>query len=85
MVKNIFKTLDGRIVIIQKPNLPIVGWAVLKLAAMVSDSQAWVDCLNALSTTSLLLWATLEITTGVNYFRKLLGLVVFVATVSHYL
>lgn len=85
LFNQIFRDSTGKVVIMQWPNLPIAGWIIFKLAAHINNNQTFTDSFNGISTTFLLVWATLELTTGVNIFRKLLGLVVLVATVTHYL
>ena len=64
------------------PNLLLYGWAIFKLATLVSNDPSLIENFTVLSTLSLLVWATLEITTGASYFRKLLGLAIFVAIVT---
>jgi hypothetical protein len=72
-----FKDQNGRVVLFQWPNVPLGSWLVLKLLSAVTSSQPLKMDINLLSMAVLLIWAYQEITTGVNYFRRLLGLVVF--------
>jgi hypothetical protein len=81
----VFKDAEGKFVIMQWPNIPLMGWLVFKIAAVISKDQSLDTTLNGLGTTFLLGWATLEITSGSNLFRKLLGLTVFIATINHYI
>lgn len=80
-----FRDSKGNLAIMHWPNVPLYGWIAFKLGAMISNNQNLTDTYNGISTTFLLVWATLEITSGLSYFRRILGLVVFVATVSHYM
>lgn len=72
-----FRDSDGQLVLAQLPNLPLIAWGVFRLAASaVGEGQARTGC-ERLSTAFLLIWAYLEITEGVNWFRRMLGTVVF--------
>ena len=66
----------GKVVIGQKPNLPIIAWAGFGVAAHVIKTGAWHQVLSALSFGFLFAWALLEIMQGASYFRRALGLVV---------
>ncbi len=71
---------NGHVVLAQWPNLPLfvalgasaAGWLLkaraLHYAQLVSDS-------------ALIVWALLEVFKGVNYFRRALGLGVFIVVV----
>ena len=75
-----FKDRSGRIVLAQLPNLPIVGWALFAVASLVT-SGAVREATGQVSTAFLFMWAYLEITAGVNYFRRILGVAVMIAVV----
>jgi hypothetical protein len=72
----------GDVVIFQMPNVLLYLWAGLSLVSMftprgkVSDGFWWA------SMASLAIWSLLEIFKGVNYFRRVLGLVVLGFTVA---
>jgi hypothetical protein len=77
----LFKDGTGEIVIGQPPNLPILIWlsaTLLKFA--VKNGQVKLG-LDLLAFSSLLYWSFLEITQGVNYFRRDLGVVVLIALI----
>jgi hypothetical protein len=74
----VLKDKDGRIVIWQTPNLPLWGWLIFKILAMIFDSGKTGTNLTLFSKFFLFTWAFLELTQGVNYFRRGLGLVVLV-------
>ena len=80
-----FKDQKDNVVIIQWPNIPLIGWAAFKLGASFSNNSDLTASYNGISTTFLLVWAVLELTSGVNYFRRTLGIVVLVATLAHYM
>jgi hypothetical protein len=85
MFDRTFKDHNNKVVIMQWPNIPLLGWIAFKLGALISDNPELTTSYNAISTTFLLVWAVLELTSGVNYFRQMLGLVVLVATLAHYM
>jgi len=76
----IFRDKKGRIVIAQIPNVPItiagIAWGLEWFVRPVYDMR-----LDALFYAGLLVWAGWEIGWGVNPFRRVLGLSVFVCTV----
>ncbi|HET9098170.1 MAG TPA: hypothetical protein VFN51_00980 [Candidatus Saccharimonadales bacterium] len=72
----------GRIVIWQTPNLPLIGWAVFTIASLIFNSgSAASTILTWLAVVALLYWAYLEIFKGVNYFRRLLGVIVLILNI----
>jgi hypothetical protein len=73
-----FKDKSGQVVIWQKPNLAIILWAVFAVTSRLFDSSLAVW----LATAFLFTWAFMELTQGVNYFRRLLGLVVLAAIIA---
>ena len=65
---------DGRIVIVQWPNLPL--WAFIAAAALrwlVHPAGLGGTITSAAATIALLVWAGIEIGWGVNPFRRFLG------------
>lgn len=77
-----FRDDDGKIVLAQWPNLPILVWLVaagLKLLPISGNLRAGVS---AVAYGSLFTWAWMELFQGVNYFRRSLGLVVLVWIVA---
>ena len=68
---------DGRIVIVQWPNLPL--WAFIAAVAfrwLVHPSGLGGTITSGAATVALLVWAAIEIGWGVNPFRRALGAVV---------
>jgi len=74
-----FKDNNGLVVLWQSPNLPLYGWIIFKLLAFASAKGQLKSGFEQLSMVSLFVWGYLELTSGVNYFRRLLGLIVLVA------
>lgn len=62
------------IVIIQKPNLPIIVWFLSFLASYLPLRDSLIAFFSLVSFGALFTWAWLEIFSGVNLFRRLLGI-----------
>jgi hypothetical protein len=77
----LFRDAAGQIVIWQSPNLPILIWVSATLLKLVFQTGQVKLALDLLAFSSLLYWSFLEITQGVNYFRRDLGVVVFIALI----
>ncbi len=78
-----FRDKDGNVVLMQPPNLPIVGWFVFKVLEKLVDSGQLNTLASLLAFGCAFTWAWLELFSGVNYFRRLLGLLVLIAAVTH--
>lgn len=76
--QDIFRDKNGKFVIAQKPNLPIIVWLVSFIMARIDVNQTVTELAEYISFGSLFTWAWLEIFEGVNLFRRALGLVVMV-------
>ncbi len=77
-----FRDDQGNLVIAQKPNLPIiVGIGATLLKFLLPDGNIYT-LLDALAFGSLFTWAWLELFDGVNYFRRMLGLVVLLGVIA---
>ena len=70
----IFRDSEGKIVIAQMPNLPLIVWIVASLLKLVFTTGKINTALDALAFGSLFTWAWEELFQGVNYFRRALGL-----------
>ncbi|MBD1932301.1 MULTISPECIES: hypothetical protein [Cyanophyceae] len=71
-----FRDSEGKIVIAQMPNLPILvglGASLLQLVLPSGNLQTGFDLMGF---GALFTWAWQELFDGVNYFRRALGLVV---------
>ncbi|MFJ1269161.1 hypothetical protein ACD661_11390 [Legionella lytica] len=81
---NFFKDKNGRIVILQIPNGPLIAWfifTILNLLLAGWHSQI-TYIFHMLSFGFIFTWAWLELTSGVNYFRRTLGLIVLIINVA---
>ena len=75
---SIFKDPRGTIVIWQTPNVPLIGWAAARVATMLLHEGAVKTGFSYLATAFLFTWAYFEVRSGVNIFRKLLGIAVLI-------
>lgn len=77
-----FRDNDGNLTIAQMPNLPILIWLAATLLALLITSGNFHRGLDALAFGSLFTWAWQELFQGVNYFRRLLGLIVLLVAIA---
>lgn len=73
----IWKDSSGRVVIWQMPNWWLIGWATATTVSLFFEGHL-ADILAGGASVALIVWSGLEITKGVNYFRRGLGLVVLI-------
>lgn len=73
----IWRDGKGRVVLWQSPNLLLIAWAGFDVLSRFFHNGRPKNGIEFLSTSFLLIWAYLEITSGVNYFRRTVGLLVF--------
>ena len=78
-----FKDKQGKIVIAQTPNLPLIGWALFTILAWFWQNNKYEihNLFTLLAFGFIFTWCYLEITSGVNTFRRILGVVVLMGTV----
>lgn len=76
-----FQDDKGNIVIIQPPNIPITVWTISSILKLVVNNSNLYNNLDAISLGSLFVWSLMELFQGVNTFRRILGLVVLIATI----
>ena len=79
-LRQFFSDRNGRIVIAQWPNAPLVAWAVLAVASRAADGE-WAGFFAFFSAAALVTWASLEVLQGDSPFRRVLGLTVLAAMV----
>jgi hypothetical protein len=82
LVDKTFRDNDGKIVLAQMPNLPLIVWIVTSLLTLVFTSGKINTALDVVATGSLFTWAWLELFQGVNYFRRALGLAVLIGLIA---
>lgn len=78
----VFRDSEGKIVIAQPPNLPLIVGTVSILLEVISSPGKIHLGLDLIAFGSLFTWAWLELFEGVNYFRRALGLIVLVGLIA---
>jgi hypothetical protein len=76
--KNFFKDKDGNVIIGQRPNLPIVVWAIASVSTRLVSEPTLEEVLSMLSFGAIFTWAWLELFHGDCSFRRVLGASVLV-------
>ncbi len=76
--QKIFLDNNGHLVLAQFPNIPLAIWLSTLVIARLVHASPWVAINEVVSFSALLVWAFLELVSGVTYFRRTLGLIVFV-------
>lgn len=83
LFNQVFRDSEGKIVLAQMPNLPLIVWIVASLLKILLTTGKINMGLDVLAFGSLFTWAWEELFQGVNYFRRTLGfLVLFSLIVS---
>lgn len=77
-----FRDSEGKIVIAQMPNLPLVVGLAATLLQLVLPSDKIHTALDLVAFGALFTWAWQELFEGVNYFRRALGLIVLVGLLA---
>ncbi len=71
----VFRDTEGKIVLAQMPNLPLIVWIGASLLKIIFTTGRINIGLDILAFGSLFTWAWEELFKGVNYFRRALGFV----------
>ncbi len=82
MKDKIFKDKNGQVVLFQWPNVPLIAWGVFLVLSRLVAREPYHAIFEWLSFIGIVVWAGLEIVYGVNYFRRAIGLLVFVIVVG---
>jgi hypothetical protein len=83
LVDKVFRDNEGKIVIAQMPNLPLIVWILTSILALIFTTGKINTLLDVLANGSLFTWAWLELSQGVNYFRRALGLFVLAGLIAY--
>lgn len=67
-----------RIVVWQTPNKFLIIWLIATILNKLILSESVSNFMVIVATSSIMVWCFLEIRWGVNYFRRLLGLMVLI-------
>ncbi|MEH2258584.1 hypothetical protein [Nostoc sp.] len=83
LVDKTFRDSNGKIVIAEMPNPPLILWIVASLLTLVFTGGKINTVLEFLANGSLFTWAWMELFQGVNYFRRALGLAVLIGMIVY--
>lgn len=76
-----FLSRDGKVVVVQFPNLLLWMWGISSIIALIIDESSIKDGFQLLARASLFAWAFQETTSGESQFRRILGIIVLVSLV----
>jgi len=75
-VKRIWQDHEGKTVLWQRPNRWLIFWALAEITGFLLGQSTMGRIIHWVGVTALIIWSLLEISQGVNYFRRGLGLAV---------
>lgn len=78
----IFRDSEGKVVLAQMPNLPLIVWIVASILQLIFTMGKLNIGLEVLSFGAIFTWAWEELFQGVNYFRRALGLFVLIGLIA---
>jgi len=78
----IWRNEDGDVVIWQWPNIWLIAWAGVNFVSIFVSSRGVSKAIWWVGFVLLMVWAILEITKGANYFRRALGVAVFLLNIA---
>lgn len=78
----VFRDDNGNIVIAQPPNPPIIVWGVASLLQLFFTQGDVNTGLEVLAFGCIFTWGWQELFSGVNYFRRGLGLIVLIGVLG---
>lgn len=84
LLQRIFYDSSGKVVLGQFPNAPLALWLAFSLTRLFALPVNIEAGLSALASAFLFVWAYLEITSGVSYFRRFLGATVMAFIIAGY-
>mgnify|MGYP001592430351 CR=1 FL=1 len=85
IIHRLFKTEHDKLVVFQSPNWTLYLALALWFVSLLVSSQPYNNLLIMFYRLVLMYWASLEIKTGVNLFRNILGTVVFIVILMGFL
>jgi hypothetical protein len=75
-----YRDKNGKVVIGQKPNLPILIWISTIFIIFFTEGRLYT-LIDLVGFGALFTWAWLELFDGVNYFRRVLGFIVLISLI----
>ncbi len=75
-IRKFFTDKNGKIVIHQNPNAPLIIWLILTIFNHFVHNDPVEQVTRVVATTALFIWALLEIVSGASPYRRVLGTIV---------
>lgn len=75
----------GRFVVWQRPNALLWIWIIATAISIIMSANLLERILTSLGEIAIFIWALLELSRGVNYFRRMLGLGVLLLLAASFL
>jgi hypothetical protein len=72
---------QGRVVLWQSPNAPLLAWLIFTLIGMVLHDGSLRSIVQIAAHIAIIIWALLEVFWGASPFRRTLGVIVLMLTV----
>jgi hypothetical protein len=79
--KRIWQDHDGKVVLWQRPNIWLSLWILAEIAGFIFKQGKAEETIRWTGRGAIIAWALLEISQGVNYFRRGLGMAVLLVTI----
>jgi len=76
-----FRNKNGKITIYQPPNVAEATWIISAILSRIVSQGKLHNLFSAITFGALVTWALMEVLSGVNYFRRALGLVVLLVLI----
>lgn len=73
---------NGKFVVWQKPNLFLWIWIVATVMSIIMNTNAVERFMVFIGGIAIIIWSIMEIYSGVNYFRRLLGVCVLMLIIA---
>lgn len=80
-LEKLFKDKDGRVVLWQAPNVYLWGWVLFAVVSHLTVHKLH-DLTSDFSAGFIIIWAFLELWSGASWFRRVLGVIVLIASVQ---
>ena len=81
-IEKCYKNDKGKVTLAEIPNLPVIVWLVCVIIQKVVSTGTLHDLAGVIGFGAVFTFAWMELFDGSNYFRRLLGLIVLVVTIS---
>lgn len=76
-----YKDKEGRVVLYQTPNAPLVLWVVSTIFSHLITNGVFHQIFSLIAFGAIFTWSWLELFQGSSYFRRLLGAIVLVGSI----